>query len=67
MDLMGFMEDGGWRRRSEEFGRKNVISFVWRMNFVCQIHGLREEKGKVTFRMGENGTDIDLVLTKKKH
>ena len=27
----------------------------------------REEKRKVTFRMGENKTKIDLVLTKKEH
>ena len=29
---------------------------------MCQIHGLREEKRKVTFRMGENETEIDFVL-----
>ena len=33
---------------------------------MCQIHGLREEKRKVTFRMGENKTEIDLVLILKK-
>ena len=26
----------------------------------------REEKGKVTFRIGENETEIDFVLIKKK-
>ena len=33
---------------------------------MCQIHGLREEKMKVTFRLGENETEIDFVLTKKR-
>ena len=37
------------------------------MNYVCQIHDLRQEKRKVTFGMGENETEIDLVLTKKEH
>ena len=32
---------------------------------MCQIHGLREEKRKVTFRMGKNETKIDFVLIKK--
>ena len=27
----------------------------------------REEKWKVTFRMGENWTEIDFVLIKKEH
>ena len=27
----------------------------------------REEKRKVTFRMGENETEIDFVSTKKEH
>ena len=27
----------------------------------------REEKRKVTFRMGENQTEIDFVLIKKEH
>ena len=27
----------------------------------------REEKRKVTFRMGENETEIDFVLIKKEH
>ena len=27
----------------------------------------REEKRKVTFRIGENETEIDFVLTKKEH
>ena len=30
-----------------------------------QIHGLREEKNKVTFRMGENEEEIDFMLIKK--
>ena len=34
---------------------------------MCQIHGLREEKRKVTFRMGENKTEIDFVLIKKEY
>ena len=60
MELMGFIEGmakvrGIW---------KNVISFVWRC-YACQIHGLREEKRKVTFRMGENKTEIDFVFKKK--
>ena len=55
--------------RSGEFGRKNVIRvFVWIRNYVCQIHGLKkEEKRKVTFRIGENETEIDFVLIKKEH
>ena len=27
----------------------------------------REERRKVTFRMGENATEIDFVLLKKQH
>ena len=34
---------------------------------MCRIHGLREEKRKVTFRMEENETEIDFVLIKKEH
>ena len=34
---------------------------------MCQIRGLREEKRKVTFRMGENETEIDFELIKKEH
>ena len=34
---------------------------------MCQIQGSREEKKKVTFRMGENETEIDFVLIKKEH
>ena len=32
---------------------------------MCQIHGLGESK--ITFRMGENETEIDFVLIKKEH
>ena len=32
---------------------------------MYQIHGLR--KRKVTFRIGENETEIDSVLTKNEH
>ena len=38
-----------------------------RQRIVYQIHGLREEKRMVTFRMGENKTENDFVLTKKEH
>ena len=41
MDLWGACRV--WSR-SEEVGRKNVISFVWRRNYVCEIHGLGERK-----------------------
>ena len=34
---------------------------------MYQIHGLREEKRKVTFRLGEMETIIDFVLTRKEH
>ena len=34
---------------------------------MCQIHGLREEKRKVTFRIGENETEKYLVWIKKEH
>ena len=34
---------------------------------MCQIHGLREEKRKVTFRIGENETKIDFMLIWKEH
>ena len=34
---------------------------------MCQKHDLRERKRKVTFRMGENETEIDFVLIKKEH
>ena len=32
---------------------------------MCQKHGLREEKRKVTFRMGENETDVNCVDKKR--
>ena len=34
---------------------------------VSNIWFRREEKRKVTFRMGENVTKIDFVLIKKEH
>ena len=34
---------------------------------LCQIHGLTEEKRKLTFRLGENETEIDFVLLRKEH
>ena len=34
---------------------------------MCKIHGLGEEKRKVAFRICENETEIDFVLTKKQH
>ena len=34
---------------------------------MCQIHGLREEKRKVTSIIGENETEMDFVLMKKEH
>ena len=35
---------------------------------MCQIHGFkREEKRKVTFRMGENEAEIEFMLIKKEH
>ena len=36
---------------------------------VCVLNAWlkREEKRKVTFRMGENETEIDFVLIKKEH
>ena len=39
---------------SEEFGRMNVIRVLFGIGIMCQIYGLREEKRKVAFRMGEN-------------
>ena len=33
---------------------------------MCQMHGLREEKRKVTFRMGENETEIDFLFINKR-
>ena len=30
---------------------------------MCQIHGLREEKRKVSFRRKESETEIDFMLT----
>ena len=41
MDSMGSSMACG---RSEEFGRKNVISFVLIRNYACQVHGYRERK-----------------------
>ena len=35
--------------------------------FVSNTWFRREEKRKVTLRMGENETEIDFVLTKKEH
>ena len=54
--LIGFL--GAWCR-SEEFGRENELC-------VLNTWSKREEKRKVTFRMGDE-TDIDCVLTKKEH
>ena len=34
---------------------------------MCQMHGLREEKRKVTFRIGENEIEFDFVFIKKEH
>ena len=34
----------------------NIISFVWRRNYVSNTWFKREEKRKVAFRMGENVT-----------
>ena len=43
-----------------------VVGEVW--NYVCQICGLGgEERRKVTFRLGDNETEIDFVLIKKEH
>ena len=33
---------------------------------MCQVHGLKQVKRKVTLRMGENETEIDFVLIKKE-
>ena len=35
--------------------------------YVLNTWFKREEKRKVTFRMGENETEIDFVLIKKEH
>ena len=35
--------------------------------YVCQIHGLREGKRKVTLTIGKKETEIDFVLIKKQH
>ena len=35
--------------------------------FVSNAWPKREEKRKVTFRMGENETEIDIVQIKKEH
>ena len=58
-----------WRawRRSEEFGRTNVISFVWIKNFLSNTWSKREEKRKLTFRMGENETNFFFMLIEKEH
>ena len=43
-------------------------SFVWRRNYkLSNTWSNREEKMKVTFRMGENETEIDFLLIKKEH
>ena len=34
---------------------------------MCKIHGLREEKRKVTFKMEVNETETDFVLIKKEY
>ena len=48
-------------------GQKNVVRVLSGEGIVCQIHGLREEKRKVTFTIGENERKIDFVLVKKEH
>ena len=35
--------------------------------YVSNTWSYREEKWKVTFRMGENETEIDFVVIKKEH
>ena len=34
---------------------------------MCEIHGLGEERRKMTFRYGENWTEFDFVLIRKEH
>ena len=61
MDLMGFMRGIVMVR-----GRM-LLEFCMQKELCAQIHGLIEEKKKVTFRMGENETGIDFALKKKEH
>ena len=61
---------GAWRKwcRPEEFGRKNVIGFCLEKELCVPNRWFkREEKRKVTYRMGENETEIDFVMIKKEH
>ena len=65
MDMKGFIEGmaevrGIWKGEWYQ-------SFVWRRNYVSNTWSKREEKRMVTFRMGENKAEIDLVLTKKEY
>ena len=57
-----------WRvwHRSEDFGRKNFIRVLSGEGNMCTWFK-REEKRKVTFRMGENETEIDFVSIKNEH
>ena len=63
MDLVRFME--GIAHVSRIWKDECYESFVWRRNYVCLMHALRERK--VTVRMGENETEIDFVLKTKEY
>ena len=46
VDLFGNVHGSVWCR-SEKAGRKNIARFIWRHNYMFQLHGFRERK--VTF------------------
>ena len=43
------------------------MSIVWRKNYVSNAWFSREDKRKVTFKIGEDETEIDFVLIEKEH
>ena len=67
LDKVGILMDlkGVWHR-SDKFIRKNVIRVLCREGITCvpDTWFKREGRRKVTFRMGENETEIDFVLIK---
>ena len=68
-DIDGLDLVHGWYvwHRSEEFERKNVTSFVWKKNYVRQIHGLENRKRGKIHSECEKMRQIDFVLWIKEH
>ena len=59
---------GGYGVGQRNFGRKNAIRVLSGEGIMCDNTWFkREENWKVTFRIGENETEIDFALMTKEH